>query len=42
MTGHNDADLDPNAIDLAAIDAEITALSKRWSRPKAPAKRKTA
>lgn len=43
MTEHYDADFDPNAIDLAAIDAEITALARRWSRPKkAPAKRKTA
>jgi hypothetical protein len=38
----HDADFDPNAIHFAAIDAEITKLAKRWSRPKPPAKRKTA
>jgi hypothetical protein len=37
-----DADFDPHAIDFDAIDAEITRLAKRWSRTKAPAKRKTA
>lgn len=37
-----DADFDPHAIDFAAIDAKITQLAKRWSRTKAPTKRKTA
>lgn len=42
ITEYYDAGFDPNAIDLAIIDAEITALARRWSRPKAPANRKTA
>jgi hypothetical protein len=42
MTEYYDADFNPHAIDLAAIDAEIRGLAKRRSRPKAPAKRKKA
>lgn len=42
ITEYYDADFDPHTIDFAVIDKELTKLAKRWSRPKAAAKRKTA
>lgn len=35
-------DFDPAAIDVKGIEAKLEALAKRWSRPKAPPKRKTS
>lgn len=42
MTEYYDAEFDPQAIDVVAIDAELVSLAKRWSRQKAPTKRMTA